>query len=122
MRLLKRNTRRIWYCLYEGLTEPPLDDEGFPTCETVAEYGEPQELTCTVNFSGGQSRPNAFGTLETYQDYMYVDDPYCPIDENSVLFIDCDEEPENAYGYTHKVIQVSRSLNHVRYTIAKVSS
>ena len=121
MRLLKRNTRRIWYSLYEGLAEPPLDDEGFPTEEAVEVYGSPQEIYCTVNFSGGQSRPNTFGTLETYQDYIYVDDPNCPIDENSVLFIDVDKAPSDVYAYTHKVIQVQRTLNHTRYTVAKVS-
>ena len=121
MRLLKRNTRRIWYCLYEGLNEqPPLDDEGFPTCESVEVYGEPHEIYCTVDFSGGQSRPNAFGTLETYQDHIYVADPQCPIDENSVLFIGVEDMPASAYGYTHKVIQVARMLNHTRYTVVKV--
>ena len=54
---------------------------------------------------------------------MVTDDMSCPIDENSVLFVDRvpvqeDGEPLNTYDYVVK--RVAKSLTHISYAISRV--
>ena len=93
MKLMKRNLQPVWYALYD--TKEPIRDE----------------------------KGDMFGNLESYDKVLITDDMSCPIDENTVLFID--REPTfNADGspaFDYIVRRVAKSLNNISYAVSKVN-
>lgn len=123
MILMKRNLRSIWYRLYQEKT-PEHDDQGWETGESEVVYGEPVEIEVNVSHASGNAQQEVFGTLESYDKVVITDDMSCPVDENSVMFID--REPEYEEGElvnTHDYIvkRVAKSLNHISYGVVKVN-
>ena len=101
MKLMKRNLKPVHYCLYKG-REPLLDDDGNET---------------------GEYQVNMFGNLESYDKVLITDDTNCPIDENTLLFVD--KEPEFGNDGNplcdYRVRRVAKSLNSISYAISKVT-
>lgn len=102
MRCLKRNMRGFWYCLFEGLEEI-YDEYGNATGDYIPLYSEPVYMKANISPATGVSNTEQFGNLENYDKVIVTDDMDCPIDENSVLFID--KEPEYTEGISHTVIE-----------------
>lgn len=143
MRCLKRNQRPFYYCLYHGKT-PLIDEYGNETGESIVTYEQPVMMYANISQATGQSNTEQFGSLENYDKVIVTDDVNCPIDENSVLFID--KEPEFTEGvtidyrasdtvlgedtvnpvtisipaYDYIVRRVAKSLNSVSIAIKKV--
>lgn len=139
MRLMKRNLRPIWYCLYSKKT-PVYDEDGYETGEGEFSYELPVKMLCNVSHATGTAQQEIFGTLESYDKVIITDDMNCPITENTVIFID--NEPEYSYKYEEitsddttvkvrtKVVsspyeyvvkRVAKSLNHISYGVSKVT-
>lgn len=118
MRLMTRNLSVIYYCLYEGRT-PMTDANGHETGEYTVGYGEPVALRCNVSPATGYAQVEMFGNLESYDKVIITDDMTCPIDENSVLFVD--STPTETQTFDYKVLRVARSLNSISYAVSKVS-
>lgn len=116
MRLVKRNLKSIYYSLYIGRV-PVLDDDGFETGETEISYTEPVELRVNVSPASGRIQAEMFGTDESYDKIVITDQMDCPIDENTVLYVDC--EPEGN-GFDYVVKRVAKALHHISYAISKV--
>ena len=91
MKALKRNQRPLYYCLYAGKT-PIIDEYGNETGESIVTYSEPVKMLANISPATGMSNTEQFGNLENYDKVIVTDWIDCPIDENSVLFID--KEPE----------------------------
>lgn len=120
MKLMKRNLTPVHYCLYFDRI-PLLDDDGYETGEYKVGYGEAVQLLCSVSPATGYAQAEMFGNLESYDKVLITDDMTCPIDENTVLFIDKAPEFENGkpkYDYT--VRRVAKSLNAISYAVSKV--
>lgn len=120
MKLMKRNLTPVYYCLYSD-RQPILDDDGYETGEYRVGYGEAVQLMCSVSPATGYAQAEMFGNLESYDKVLITDDMTCPIDENTVLFIDKEPEFENGkpkYDYT--VRRVAKSLNVISYAVSKV--
>lgn len=120
MKLMKRNLQPVHYCLYADRI-PILDDDGYETGETKVGYGEPVKLMCNVSLATGYAQVNMFGNLESYDKVLITDDMDCPIDENTVLFID--KSPEFKDGkpiYDYTVRRVAKSMNTISYAVSKV--
>lgn len=143
MKTLKRNQRPFYYCLYKS-EAPIVDEDGFETGETIVCYHDPVKMYANISQATGQSNTEVFGNLENYDKVIVYDDLNCPIDENSVLFID--KDPEYTDVPTHRVtestalygvdtvdlepvtvpvpdyvvIRVSKSLNSVSVAVRKV--
>lgn len=120
MKLMKRNLTPVHYCLYFERI-PLLDDDGYETGEYKVGYGEAVQLLCSVSPATGYAQAEMFGNLESYDKVLITDDMTCPIDENTVLFIDKAPEFENGkpkYDYT--VRRVAKSLNAISYAVSKV--
>lgn len=121
MKLMKCNLSSIHYCLYTERT-PLTDADGNETGEYKVWYSEPAELECNVSPATGYAQIDMFGKLDSYDKVVVTDDMNCPIDENTVLFID--KEPEfdkngkPIYDYT--VRRVAKSLNSISYAVSKV--
>lgn len=120
MKLMKRNLKPVYYCLYADRV-PLLDDDGNETSEQRIVYGEPVKLMCSVSPATGYAQANMFGNLESYDKVLITDDMTCPIDENTVLFVD--KEPEFRDGkpiFDYTVRRVAKSLNTISYAVSKV--
>ena len=121
MRLMKRNLSPVYYCLYDS-EQANVDDDGYETGEKQVVYKRPVKLICSVSPAMGYAQVNMFGSLDSYDKVLITDDMRCPIDENSVLFID--KKPEfNSEGvplFDYTVRRVAKSLNTISYAISKV--
>lgn len=120
MKLMKRNLKPVWYCLY-STKATQKDDDGYETGEDGVSYGEPVKLMCNVSPATGFAQTDVFGNLESYDKVLITDDMNCPIDENTVLFID--KEPQVADGkllYDYTVKRVAKSLNSISIAVSKV--
>ena len=119
MRLMKRNLKSVWYCTYLGKVDL-TDDEGYETGEKGLSYGEAVELKCNISPATGYAQTEMFGSSETY-DKVIVTDKQCPIDENTVLFVDKQPEFKNGIPvFDYTVRRVAKSLNYTSYAISKV--
>jgi hypothetical protein len=122
MKVMERNKRTFWYCLYDR-KEPIIDEDGNETGEEQIVYKPAQSLRANISAASGSSQVEQFGNLAGYDKVIVLDDTSCPIDENTVLFID--KEPE--YGedgnplYDYRVKRVAKSLNSVSIAATKVS-
>ena len=122
MRNLERNKRRFYYALYKGCV--CLKDEyGNLTGEVKTEYSDPVSAEGNISAAAGAAQTEQFGTLLSYDKVIIIDDMECPIDENSILFIDSAPayDSDNNPGYDYVVIRVSKSFNCISYAISRVS-
>ena len=136
MRSLKRNQRPLYYCLYAG-KEPIIDEYGNETGENIILYEPPVQLYANISPATGQSSTEQFGNLENYDKVIVTTWMDCPVDENSVLFID--KEPDESSVLTHvptaitvidKTVEVpapdyivrsvAKSLNSISIAVRKV--
>lgn len=122
MRGMKRNKQTFWYALYER-SEPILDEHGNEIGEQSI-YGNPVEEHGNVSASRGSTENDLFGINAVYTKTINPMQSECPIDENSILWIDSyptiesDGSTKTAHDYV--VSQVARSLNHKAYAIRRV--
>lgn len=120
MQTLKRNSRKFYYLLYTGKT--PIVVDGYETGEKRITYATAVAMYANISAASGQAQIEQFGVLDTYDKVIVTTDMSCPIDENSVLFVD--KEP--AYDtdgnpkYDYIVKRVARSLNGISILISKV--
>lgn len=122
MKTLKRNQTSFWYLLYDR-KEPIKDEYGNESGETKVVYQAAVAAQANISAATGSAQVEQFGNYAGYDKVIVTDDLSCPIDENSVLFIDkepeYDEDGTPLYDYIVK--RVARSLNSVSYAVSKVS-
>ncbi len=117
MRTQVINRTPFYYAMYLGKT-PAEDSDGFYTGEDVIQYSEPVRYTrANISPATGMSNTEQFGNLDNYDKVIVTSDLGCPIDENSVLWID---EPDTTKPYNYIVKRVSKSKNGVSIAVAKV--
>lgn len=118
MRALRRNKQTIYFALFEG-KEPITDDDGYRTGEYKAKYSNFTSITVNVSAGKGEAQNELFGTNLNYDKVIVTCDLECPIDENSILCVEC--EPNNdTHAFDYVVKKVLRSLNSVSIAISKV--
>lgn len=122
MKTLKRNQTSFWYLLYDR-KEPIRDEYGNESGETKVVYQAAVAAQANISAATGSAQVEQFGNFAGYDKVIVTDDLPCPIDENTVLFID--KEPEYSEDgtplYDYIVKRVARSLNSVSYAVSKVS-
>ena len=123
MRTMERNKQPFHYALYLGQV-PVLDGAGNRTGEHQPKYGGTFTLRASISPATGYAQTELFGTAEQYDKVIVVDDLSCPIDENTVLFIDrlpeYDENDVPLHDYI--VRRVAKSLNFIAYAVSKVKT
>lgn len=117
MRCLERNKRNIYYALYTGKTEA-TDSNGYKTGEHQLTYGDPVLLRANVSPAKGTARLDVFGEGVEYTKVLCVEDPECPVDEYSILWIGI-SPTNNEHNYI--VLRVARSINNVLYAVKEVN-
>lgn len=121
MKIMNRNKRPCWYLLYRG-TELEKDANGYETGEKSVKYADPVKMEANISPASGYAQIQQFGQFISYDKVIITDDTACPIDENTVLFID--KKPEYKDGkplYDYVVKQIAKSLNLVSIAVSKVN-
>lgn len=121
MRALCRNKRVFYYCLYVGKTAI-VDEDNYETGDYILTYEQAIPMKANISAVKGDSQIEIFGSDISYDSVIVTDDLSCPIDENSVLFVD--KLPEyDSMGvplYDYIVSKVSRSLNSIAIAISRI--
>lgn len=138
MRLMKRNLRPVFYRLYVG-QQIITDDYGNETGESRVIYADPAEQMCNVSPASGAVQMQLFGVVENYDKILITDNMACPININTVLYVD--ESPERELSLAdiwpadptgneinsvtenldeYIVKRVAKSLHHISYAVSKV--
>lgn len=123
MKLMRRNTRKIYYALCKGRGPVTYDENGYETGEGNVEYGEPQKLTCNVGAEGtGEAWVNVFGISDNYDRVILTDMTDCPIQSDTVLWVDRKPAKDGSVPYDYTVWRVSNYLNQTAYAVKKVTT
>ena len=145
MRGHKRNKRAFSYALLAGKL-PLTDENGDYTGEYVLTYDRAVTPKANISPASGSATVELFGTVQDYDRVIIIDDMNCPINENSILWIDRavehprpfapvlpDDElnPDEAlypagvsYAYendNYVVKHVARGLYSIAYAVSKVA-
>lgn len=122
MKILERNKVALWYQLYDR-KEIVEDEYGNETGGSRLIYKPAVKLRVNVSSATGTAQIEQFGNFAGYDKVIVTDDLTCPIDENSVLFVD--KLPEYSKDgtplYDYVVKRVAKSLNAIAYAIQKVN-
>lgn len=121
MQTMKRNQTPFRYMIL--LREEPIMDEwGNETGESRLIYSDPIFMEANISAAGGSAQVEQFGNLTGYSRVIVTSDMTCPIDENTVLFLDREPrfDTDGTPLYDYIVLRVARSLNSISYAIAEV--
>lgn len=113
----------IWYCTYNGRTRQ-TDSDGNLIGEKKPSYNQAVEMRIHVGWARGTADTDIFGIALDYDKPMVTDNLSCPIDENTVLFVEKQPEYDQTTGlpkYDYIVKRVAKSKNYITYAIKKVS-
>lgn len=123
MRVLRRNTQKIYYALYVSKTAQ-TDAHGYATGEYVKTYGEPVPMRVNVSPATGNASVEAFGTELDYTHMLATCNMDCPIDEESILWIGkepyTDDDTPQLTPHNYRVARVVKSLNSILYAVREV--
>ena len=121
MKCLERNKTEIYYALYER-DESRTDEYGNASGERRVIYSESVKIKANVSPATGVSQVEQFGRDMKYDKVIVLDDVNCPIDENTVFFIDkepsYDSDGNPLFDYIVK--KIARSINSVSIAVSKV--
>lgn len=120
MRLARNRLTTIGYQLYRG-TSPVVDADGYETGEHEVIYSPIKELVCTVTSRSntnvtvnGNTFPEPFGTLISYDKLVLTTDLECGIDEHSQLYIYRKDKPD------YRVVAKDSCYSHIALACAKI--
>lgn len=122
MRTLERNKVDFYYCLYDG-KEPVVDADGNETGESRVIYKEVQKYRGNVSKAYGEAQVELFGNAAEYDKVIIVEGSDCPIDENTVLFVDREPQYDSNGSplYDYIVKRVAPTMfSGIAYWIQKV--
>lgn len=122
MRCMRRNKVEICFALFDHKTETE-DEYGNKTGEQTLYYQDPVKTRANVSTAKNQDSIQIFGTDIPYDKVIVMDKP-CPVDENTVFWIDTlpelDDEGKTETPYDYIVKKVAGSLNSVTIAVSKV--
>ena len=114
---LARNTQLVNFQTYVGQQEI-TDAYGNLTGTFVPQYSEMQSAYLSISPNKNNATAEMFGTLEDYDRTMVTSDISCPIDEDTVLWID-GQSTEKPYNYI--VLKRAPWKNSISFAIKQVN-
>lgn len=124
MRNCQRNGKTFWYRLLTSPVSAITDTDGNETGEYETTYGEAVKARASISAAKGVSALEQFGNLDNYDKVIVTTDMSCPIDENTVLYIDTCPHKDRITGkyspYDYVVVRVARSWNVISIAVRKV--
>lgn len=85
MRDLKKNTRRMWYALFDN-KKPILDENGDETGDTEPGCSAPVEFYANLSAGKGSAQAEVFGTDVDFNRSISTTDLSLPITETSLVW------------------------------------
>ena len=123
MRTRQRISQPFYYRLFVSKTEI-VDEYGNGLGEYDITYADPVEYRATISPATGESTAELFGNLEQYDKIILTCDMNCPINEESVLYVDkqpiYDEVAKKWNAHDYVVKRIAKSVNDIRIAVAKV--
>ena len=116
MQTLQRNAFTVWYQVYQGQQEI-VDENGYATGSFADTYGPLQSAKLMVSPNKGDATLEVFGTLLDYDRVMSTADTTCPIDEQTILWLD---GASTTGPYTHYVKQRAPWKNSLVFAVKQV--
>lgn len=116
MRSLERNKQKFYYALYQGVTEA-TDSNGDYTGEQTITYGTPTAMYANIAPANGTAIIEQFGVDSRYTRLISTTDMGCPLDLQSVLWIDTTDTTAPP-GF--KVVGIRRSINSLVIIISEI--
>ena len=86
MRNLKKNSRTMYYALYDSEI-PIYDEDGNPELETMAGFKEPVQFKASLSTGQSDAEESPFGKNVTYDRVISTCDMSLQIDENSLIWV-----------------------------------
>lgn len=127
MRNCQRNQVRFWYRLYNKRVDPSpvIDPETlYQTGDYALTYGEPIPCAANISPARGMAQVEYFGDIKDYDKVIVTADMNCPIDEHSILYVDCVPVKDLNTGewskHDYVVTRVAKSINQIAIAIRKV--
>lgn len=123
MRSVRRQLRKIWYCLYKE-REDGKDPDFDPVYngEPIAVYYPKQEMWANVSPVTGVVGQHEYGQTRDYSHVITTEWTDCPITESTVLFVD--KQPEyDSFGnpvYDYVVRRVEHSNTQTSIYVRRV--
>lgn len=111
-----RNTFKVYFRQYLGQADI-LDEYGQKTGSFAPQYGKLVKIRLSVSPNKGSAEAEMFGTMEDYDRTATTADTKCPINENSILWLD-GADPNGAHNYIVK--KVAPWKNSISYALKKV--
>lgn len=119
MRTLVRNKLPFYYATYEGIADYKVG--GYKTGEKTITYSTPILLKASISANKGVSEIDQFGSNLQYDKIIIVEDMSCPIDENTILWVDKEPYDGNVLQpHNYIVSKVAKSLNYISIAIKRV--
>lgn len=118
-----RNDSDFWYCMYNPSVQyAVIDENGNETGQIIPSYGDPISMWANVSPAAGVAQFQQFGNLGSFDKVIVTRDMTCPIDENTVLFLD--KEPEYTEIVTHEIVEgnalyADPSVSAITYQLPK---
>lgn len=98
-----RNDTDFWYCQFNpSVSHVVIDENGNESGEIIPDYVSAVSMFANISPASGQAQTELFGNLESYDKVIVVKDMNCPINEQSVLFIE--KQPEYVSVSTHVIV------------------
>lgn len=121
MKIMERNKVPLYYLLYDR--KEAVKDEYGMTGDYRVFYKKAAKLRASVSTGAGSAQVEQFGNFVSYDKVIITDDLKCPIDENTVLFLDKNPEyrEDGTPLYDYIVKRVAKSRNFISYAVQKVS-
>lgn len=85
MRNLKKNQKKLWYALYQGMV-PVLDENGDEDGSPVEKYSEPIEFEASLSAGASQAQQEIFGVNVDFTRSLSTTDLELPITETSLIW------------------------------------
>ena len=113
---LARNTFTVWFQVYQGEQEI-VDKYGNKTGSFAPSYGPFQSAQMVVSPNRGDASLEMFGTLLDYDRTVSTADTTCPINEQTILWLD---GAPTSGPYTHYVKQRAPWKNSLVFAVKQV--
>ncbi len=119
MKTLVRNRKKFYYALYEDEQEL-VDSKGFKTGEKGVGYSTPKSMMANISPATGNSNTEQFGNLDSYDKVIVTHNMDCPINEDSILWVDS-LDTDKPHDYVVKRVSVSKNVIAIAIAKVKVS-
>lgn len=126
MKALERNKQSFWYANLNANVPPApkYDEYGNESGDMGLTYDLPTEVHANVSASRGTADLDAFGIGTNYSKTIAIDNLTLPIDEHTILWIECVPDANGEAGavkHDYAVVAVAKSLNSMMIAVKEVS-